>query len=469
MLSALETLALSPLAGSATLDQFDKQAEAFLARQPPGSVMGLAGPDMIRLRPMVCRPSGSIRNSSASPSLPGSGFDTGRPIVTDMHVGRVTGLSGFSVDVPVFRDGQVVYNLYIRLLPAIMQDLIARQHLPPGAVLAVVDTAGVVVARVPDPDQFIGSPIVPALWQTVRSGTEGVTTAPTLEGLPAVAAYTHVAPFGWAVVVGAPEAVVFGPLRAAILRVAGIGAIVLAAGLLLALFASRGIMRPIEQFRGLAAHDNRIDPAASAATGLPETDTVAQALVTAAAERRAVATELAESEQRFRALFERSPSGTILLDPDTTRVIDCNQVAAGYLGLTVAEFRGRPITDFALGTSLERIREICDAVVAGQSFSYETRVKGRLGPRDLLIAVAPVVESGRTLVLINQIDITDLRRAEAGLRVNEERLELAREGANLGIWDWDIANDRLSWSEHQWFLHGLEPRADGPNPALWRR
>ncbi len=468
--SALETLALSPALQAGDLDQFDKQAEAFLARQPPGSVMGLAGADMIRLRAYGLPPERiEPRLKRESFAAGAQVFDTGQPIVTDMHVGRVTRMSGFSVDVPVFRDGQVVYDLYIRLLPAIMQDLIARQHLPPGAVLAVVDTAGVVVARVPDPDHFIGSPIVPALWQTVRAGTEGVTTAPTLEGVPAVAAYTHVAPFGWAVVVGAPEAVVFGPLRAAILRVAGLGAIVLTAGLLLALFASRGIMRPIEQLRGLAAHDNRIDPAASAATGLPETDTVARALVTAAAERRAVATELAESEQRFRALFERSPSGTILLDPDTTRVIDCNQVAAGYLGLTVAEFRGCPITDFALGTSPERIREICATVVAGQSFSYETRVKGRLGPRDLLIAVAPVVESGRTLVLINQIDITDLRRAEAGLRVNEERLELAREGANLGIWDWDIANDRLSWSEHQWFLHGLEPQAAGPSPALWRQ
>ena len=66
---------------------------------------------------------------------------------------------------------------------------------------------------------------------------------------------------------------------------------------------------------------------------------------------------------------------------------------------------------------------------------------GRLGTRDLLIAIAPVQVSGHTLVLINQIDVTELRRAEAGLRINEERLELAREGANLGIWDWDIVHD----------------------------
>jgi PAS domain S-box-containing protein len=468
--SALETLALSRDLQTGDLDQFDKQAEAFLARQPPGSVMGLAGSDLRRLRSYGLPPALVVplrhRESFAAGNQV---FDTGHPIVTDMHVGRVTGQSGFSVDVPVFHDGRVTYDLYIRLLPTVMSELIARQNLPPRAVLAVVDTAGAIVARIPDQARFAGSPIVPDLWETVRSHSEGLAKASTLEGIPAVVAYTHVAPFGWAVIVGAPEEVVFGPVRAAILRIAGLGTIILAAGLVLAVFASRQIMRPIEQLRRLAAHDDQIDPAGSAATGLPETDMVARALVTAAAERQKVTRELAESEQRFRALFEQAASGTILLDPETTQVVDCNAVAAGYVGCTVEEFRGCPITRFALETSHERIREICRAVVDGQSFRYEALVNGRLGPRNLLIAVAPVQVSGRTMVLINQIDVTDLRRAEAGLRINEERLELAREGANLGIWDWDIANDTLSWSEHQWRLHGMEPQPGGPTPEAWRQ
>ncbi len=116
-----------------------------------------------------------------------------------------------------------------------------------------------------------------------------------------------------------------------------------------------------------------------------------------------------------------------------------------------------------------RIHALCSQVANGETLRYETRVRGRDGPRDVLNAVAPVQVAGRSLMLINQIDITDLRRAEAGLRANEERLELARQGASLGIWDWDIVIDTLSWSEHQWFLHGLEPRPEGPTPELWRQ
>jgi PAS domain S-box-containing protein len=469
-ISALETLALSPALQADDLTQFDQQAEIFLARQPPGSVMGLAGPDLRRLRsygmpadqiqPLLHRESYAAGNQV---------FDTQRPIVTDMHLGRVTGLSGFSVDVPVFRDGHVVYDLYIRFLPAVMADLIARQRLPQQGILTVVDTAGVIAARIPNVDRFLGHPIVPALWDAVRTNADGVTEVQTLEGVAAVAAYTHVSPFGWAVVVGAPEDVLFGPVRTAILRVAGTGVLVLAAAVAMAIWAARGITRPIEQLRRLAAQNGQLDPASSAMIGLPEVDMVARALVTAAAGRQVSAKALAESEARFRALFERSASGTILLDPDTTRVIDSNAVAASYVGCSVETFRGRPITDFALQTSPERIQEICRSVVAGQSTNYETRIKGAGGPRDMLVAVAPVQVAGRTLVLINQIDVTDLRRAEAGLRVNEERLELAREGANLGIWDWDVANDGLTWSDHQWHLHGLEPQPGGPTPEVWRQ
>ena len=467
--SALEVLGTSPALQAGDLDAFDRQADAFLKRQPPDTVLGLAGPGMQRLRMYGLPPDAKLPQPVRDVGFMGGDvFTTRTPFVTNMRAGHATGRIGFSVDVPVFHDGEVAYDLFLRLLPNAINALINQQHLPAGTVLTIVDAAGAVVARTPNEARFIGSPIVPGLWEAVKSHPEGVTRARTLEGVPAVATFTHVAPFGWAVIVGAREDVLFAPLWSAVWTVTVSGAIVLTAALLLAGFAARGITRPIEQLRRLAVQTGEWSPGSAISTGLPETDTVAEALRATAAERQAAARALAESESRFRALFERSPSGTILLDPDTTRVIDSNAVAAGYVGYTIDEFRGRPITDFALETSVERIQAICRSVVAGNTMSYEARVSGRLGPRDLLIAVAPVQVCGRTLVLLNQIDVTDLRRAEAGLRVNEERLELARQGANLGIWDWNVTHRTLSWSEQQWHLHGLPPAADGATEAIWR-
>ncbi len=468
-IASLETLALSPALSRNDPGAFDQQAEIYLAGLPPGSLLGIVTPDrqLQRIFGLPANMSSTpVRRDASAKGL--QVFETHKPVITDLHVGHFTGILGFSVDVPVIRDGNVIYDLFVRLPVSVLGDLIQRQYLPPRTVLTLADTAGAIVARVPNGDHFVGSSVVPGLWSEVRMHPEGRTLAPTLEGVPAIAIYTHVAPFDWAVLVGAPEDMIFAPMRDAIITAILVGAAVLSACLLLAMMAARGITRPIEQLRWFAAHDHQMEPAV-VVTGLPETDAVASALFTAAAERRQAARALAESEQRFRILFEQSPGGTILLDPDTTQVIDSNAIAAASLGFTVEEFRGRPMTDFASQLTKERVQDLCRSVGDGKTYSYETRIVGQRGTRDMLIAVAPVQVAGRTLALVNQIDVTDQRRAEAGLRVNQQRLDLVREGANLGIWDWDIVNRALTWSEHNWHLHGLEPKPNGPTPADWQR
>jgi PAS domain S-box-containing protein len=476
--SALETLALSAALIQNDLNSFDQLAKNFLGRFPPGSVLGIVTPDR-QVQRIYGLPGGlSTRLSAAGlspPSLPRRSasakelqvFDTGRPVITDLHRGTLTGIWRISVDVPVIRDDKVIYDLFVQVSASILGDLIHSQYLPSGTVLEVVDTAGAVVAHVPYADRFIGSHIVPGLWSLMQTHPQGIKLAPTLDGAPTIAAYTHVPASNWAIVVSAPEDVVFAPMRRAMLELAVAGMTALTAGLLLAMLAARGITRPIAQLRWLAANEDKIEPAA-AVTGLPDTDNVARMLKTAAMERQAAAKALAESEMRFRALFDRSASGMILLDPKTIRIVDVNPAAASTFGYSIPELIGRGIAEFALRSSPEEIREYVNSVAAGGTMRYETRVKGQDGPRDLLVAAAPVQVAGRTLVLLDQIDVTDLRRAQAGLRVNEERLELAREGANLGIWDWDVVNKTLTWSDHQWYLHGLTPDPTGPSHEVWQ-
>lgn len=458
---ALEALATSPALQPGGLARFDAQAEAFLASQPPGTRLGLSGPDAGPIR-LYGKPAHA---AAARPEDVARLFVTGRPLVTGLHGGDEPGQAGFSVAVPVFDGARVAYDLSMRLPPAALAALIEGQHLPPRTIATVIDASGVVVARVPDPaGRFIGSRVVPGLWAAMQASPDSLSVARTLEGTPALVAFTRIAPFGWSVAAGAPEDVLFAPMRAAMVHIALAGLAVLAAALILARLAARHITRPIERLRQIAA-DGLLPPS----TGLPETDTVARALLAAAAERRESARALAESEQRFRALFERSSSGTILLDPDTTEIIDANEAAAAIVGYSVEDFRHCRITEFRLSRTVEEIRETCRAVAAGQTLRYETQLTGRKGPRDLLVAAGPLVVSGRTVVLLNQMDVTDLRKAEAGLRINEERLELARQGASLGIWDWDIVSGALTWSDHNWYLHGLEPRPGGLTPQDWQR
>ncbi|MDX2240358.1 MAG: PAS domain S-box protein [Leptolyngbyaceae cyanobacterium bins.302] len=52
-------------------------------------------------------------------------------------------------------------------------------------------------------------------------------------------------------------------------------------------------------------------------------------------------------------------------------------------------------------------------------------------------------------------DISERKQSEAALRQSEEQLRLATEGANLGLWHWDVSQDRLVWTDQCKALFGL--------------
>ena len=47
------------------------------------------------------------------------------------------------------------------------------------------------------------------------------------------------------------------------------------------------------------------------------------------------------------------------------------------------------------------------------------------------------------------------RRTQEALRENEERLRMATETGKVGIWDWDIATDHISWTDSLYEMHGV--------------
>ncbi len=49
------------------------------------------------------------------------------------------------------------------------------------------------------------------------------------------------------------------------------------------------------------------------------------------------------------------------------------------------------------------------------------------------------------------------KRTEAALRENEERLRLATQTGKVGVWDWDIVANTVSWTPTVYTMHGLKP------------
>ena len=66
-------------------------------------------------------------------------------------------------------------------------------------------------------------------------------------------------------------------------------------------------------------------------------------------------------------------------------------------------------------------------------------------------------------------DITERKRAEEALKQSEERLALALDGANLGIWSWDLTTGKAVWAERTLQLLGYGPSETESDVKSWKK
>ena len=88
-------------------------------------------------------------------------------------------------------------------------------------------------------------------------------------------------------------------------------------------------------------------------------------------------------------------------------------------------------------------------------------IEGR--PRTYDIKKLPLRDATDNIVGLLGIcrDITEQQRIEKNLQETEQRLRLATEAAEMGIWEWHIPGNTVYWDNNMFHLYGLAPRANG--------
>ncbi len=67
-------------------------------------------------------------------------------------------------------------------------------------------------------------------------------------------------------------------------------------------------------------------------------------------------------------------------------------------------------------------------------------------------------DAGQVVGYVGTItDITERKQTEEALHNSETHLNLAAKIAHLGVWDWDIASDRMEWNSEMYTIYGIEP------------
>lgn len=74
---------------------------------------------------------------------------------------------------------------------------------------------------------------------------------------------------------------------------------------------------------------------------------------------------------------------------------------------------------------------------------------------------------GQQVNVLTLHDVTGRKQAEAALKASEERYALAAEGANDGLWDWDLKRDRIYFSLRWLDMAGFTPNVLFDSPKAW--
>jgi two-component system, cell cycle sensor histidine kinase and response regulator CckA len=207
-------------------------------------------------------------------------------------------------------------------------------------------------------------------------------------------------------------------------------------------------------------------PVLIALTVMPDRPDEAVAFATDLTERKRAEQALHESESRFRSMFEHAPIGMAMVGLDgVIRLV--NAAGAAMIGYTAEELAGM------------HFDQITHPEERGDHTFFKAAVSGR-GPVSIekrylrkdgsvlwvhMTGTSVCDATGSPLYVLGQVvDITERRRAAGLLRLSQERLQLALDAANDGLWDANLLTGDVYYSPRYYTMLGYE---DGEFPGTY--
>ncbi|GEM_PF-1159021 len=186
-------------------------------------------------------------------------------------------------------------------------------------------------------------------------------------------------------------------------------------------------------------------------------------------ERKEYENELREKEQRYRILFETTGTATFVFGDDKV-ITMCNEgfeKLSGYSKKEIINYM--KWSDFVHEDDLSRMlwyhknRPYSNDVPREYDFRF---VDKEHTLKYIHITIKMIPDSKERIASF--LDITDLKETEEELKNNQERLALALEGGELGLWDWNTRTDYVFFSERWASMLGYKKNEIKPHVNTWK-
>ncbi len=166
---------------------------------------------------------------------------------------------------------------------------------------------------------------------------------------------------------------------------------------------------------------------------------------------------LSEQTAAYHALFDAIADAILVID-GAARIVDANPAAAALLGYTPVELLTMRVTDITSGASAWDGSRF---VVFGEGSTWRGGLALRC--KDGSLAAVEARSAGVTLpggeaCVVVLREATERKPADHLLHRSDLLLAEAQQIAHLGSWEWDVATDRVTWSDELYRIFGLPPQ-----------
>jgi PAS domain S-box-containing protein len=200
------------------------------------------------------------------------------------------------------------------------------------------------------------------------------------------------------------------------------------------------------------------------------------------AARQASEDALRRSEAKFATAFHTSPIGITLSTIEDGRYLDVNDAFLHMVGFSREDLLGR--TSVEMGIWLDaaaRDRAFADLRASGRIRDREITFHRKSGEAFVVLFSCELVEmAGQPVALTNMLDITARKRAEAGLRLSEEKFAKAFAANPAAMALTQLADGRildvndtglklLGYTRHEAIGRSVDELAVWPDPGLRTR
>lgn len=205
-------------------------------------------------------------------------------------------------------------------------------------------------------------------------------------------------------------------------------------------------------------------------------------------EFKAINEKLKENEQKFSGVIEQMTEGVSITDANGL-VVEWNRAMETLTGLNKSAVLGQPVWEIQsklvpevikdqipnlaeqIQAEVLRILRVCDHDTAKKesdwvSRSMEQQIQRPDGSSRWVEDTTFIVRNETSQYLGTLLrDITEQRMVVTLLQESQQRLIESHRLARMGLWNWEMATDTVTWSEELYRIAGLDPTIPAPTYA----